>query len=78
LPKVNVSSTSTCTHFLEAVNPQLAVISVGEDNPFGHPDEDTLARLKEKVGEENIFLTSENGNIKITTDGQKLWIETER
>ena len=31
--------------FLKAVNPQVAVISVGKDNQFGHPSEETLAKL---------------------------------
>ncbi|MFC1925353.1 ComEC/Rec2 family competence protein [Chloroflexota bacterium] len=69
------SDTSTSPHFLAAINPQLAVISAGEDNLFGHPDEDTLARLQEKVDEDKIYLTSEDGTIKITTDGEKLWVE---
>ena len=72
------SDTSTSSHFLAAVDPQVAVISVGKDNPFGHPDEDTLARLREKVDEDKIYLTSENGIIKITTDGKKLWVKVER
>ena len=31
--------------FLSATTPQVAVISVGEDNPFGHPHPDVLADL---------------------------------
>ena len=32
------SDTSTTAEFLSVVNPQLAVISVGDGKPFGHPD----------------------------------------
>jgi competence protein ComEC len=32
---------------LDRIHPQLAVISVGDDNPYGHPTENTLATLAE-------------------------------
>jgi competence protein ComEC len=72
------SSTSSSSPFLAAVDPQVAVICVGEDNPFGHPNEETLARLREKVSEDRIYLTSEHGSITFTTDGERLWVEIER
>ncbi len=40
------SKTSSGTEFLKAVNPKWAVISVGADNSYGHPHEQTLKRLK--------------------------------
>ncbi len=70
------SSTSTTLEFLAAVNPQVAVISVGE-NPFGHPNDEVLARLEEKLGAENIYLTAERGTIEFITDGQRLWLVEE-
>jgi competence protein ComEC len=39
------SKTSTSTGFLLAVSPDLAVISAGRDNPFGHPHTQILDRL---------------------------------
>jgi len=72
------SSTSTTASFLDAVDPQVAVISVGGDNPFGHPSDEVIARLTDKVGEDNIYLTSERGTITFTTDGASLWVETGR
>jgi competence protein ComEC len=59
-------------------NPQVAVISVGKDNPFGHPSGEVLARLSEKVGSENIYRTDDHGTIEFTTDGERLWVKTER
>ena len=40
------SPTSSSEAFLEAVAPSIAVISVGEDNDYGHPSADVLARLE--------------------------------
>ena len=40
------SRTSTSWDFLFATRPEIAVISVGEDNRYGHPSEETLERLK--------------------------------
>ena len=72
------SSTSTSPSFLDAVDPDVAVISVGADNRFGHPSDEVMAKLMAKVGEENIYLTSERGTVTFTTDGERLWMETER
>jgi competence protein ComEC len=71
------SSTSTSEIFLAAVDPQVAVISAGADNPFGHPSDEVMAKLTERLGEDGIYLTSERGTITFTTDGKKLWVETE-
>ncbi len=40
------SRTSSSTGFLLAVQPDLAVISVGRDNPFGHPHLDIVDRYR--------------------------------
>ncbi len=69
------SSTSTSPSFLDALDPDVAVISVGADNPFGHPSDEVMAKLMAKVGEENIYLTSERGTITFTTDGERLWVD---
>jgi competence protein ComEC len=71
------SATSTSGQFLAAVDPQVAVISVGENNLFGHPDEETMDRLGERLSEDKIYLTSQHGTITFTTDGQRLWVEVE-
>ena len=69
------SKTSTTPEFLAVVNPQLAVISVGE-NSFGHPTNEVLKRLEQKLGPENIYRTDEQGTIEFITDGERLWVET--
>ena len=72
------SNTSTTPEFLAVVNPRLAVIPAGEDNPFGHPTPEVMARLSEKVGSENIYRTDEHGTIEFITDGERLWVRVER
>ncbi len=72
------SGTSTGAGFLATVAPTIAVISVGADNTYGHPDEEVLARLEEEIGGENIYRTDENGTIEFITNGERLWIKVER
>ncbi|MFW6125880.1 MAG: ComEC/Rec2 family competence protein [Chloroflexota bacterium] len=72
------AGTSSSARFLAAVDPEVVVISVGADNPFGHPDEEVLSRLVDSVGKEGVYLTSEDGTVTFTTDGKRLWVETER
>lgn len=67
------SSSSTCEQFLVVVEPQVAVISVG-DNPFRHPNEETLARLNGV----KVYRTDNQGTITFTTDGERLWVEVEK
>ncbi len=72
------SDTSSSAQFLEAVEPQLAVISVGADNRFGHPHDDTVARLAQRVGAEGIYCTDEKGAIELISDGHRIWLKAER
>jgi competence protein ComEC len=67
------SQTSSCRMFLDAVAPQVAVISVGE-NTFGHPAKDVLARLQGV----HVYRTDENGTVSVASDGHTVWIEAER
>jgi competence protein ComEC len=62
------SSTSTTKAFLASVNPKIAVISVGKNNSYGHPTENTLNKLKGT----KIYRTDLNGNIVITSDGNNI------
>ncbi len=64
--------TSAYEPFLKAVSPQIAVISVGRDNPFGHPHEETLDALNGI----KIFRTDLNGAIKIEESEKGLKIKT--
>jgi competence protein ComEC len=65
------SNTSTSAPFLEAVRPQIVIISAGKDNRFGHPNEEVLERIT-AVGAV-VLRTDELGTIEVTTDGQQMW-----
>ncbi len=72
------SKSSTSQTFLSAVDPVAAVISVGADNPYGHPHDDTLERLEAAPGTSMTFTTAEQGDIEFISDGIKLWVKTSR
>lgn len=72
------SNTSTCEEFLNTASPQIAVISVGEENRFSHPNKELMERLEEKLGAENIYRTDKHGTIEFITDGKRLWVKKER
>ncbi len=67
------SKTSTSDYFLKAVSPEIAVISVGKDNKFGHPNEEVLDILSQQ----NIrtVRTDLIGDIKIISNGENYWLE---
>ena len=67
------SSTSSSLSFLDQVKPQIAVISVGKGNKYGHPKQVILDRLNKM--EIKIYRTDESGTIKITCDGKENKIE---
>ena len=71
------SGGSSTAEFLDAVNPLYAVISVGADNRFGHPQEAVLDRLAQ-MGDVEVLRTDEQGTVKFATDGHRLWVQTER
>lgn len=64
------SRTSTSAGFLARVQPKYAVISVGKDNPYGHPSASTMTRLQ-KAGAA-IFRTDELGTVLAESDGKKV------
>lgn len=70
------SRSSTSAHFLRKVKPEVAIISLGKDNDYGHPHEITLKKLeKSKV---KVYRTDLNGTIRIITDGKGYSVEVEK
>ena len=68
------SSTSTSAAFLTAVSPQIALISCGEGNRYGHPHEETLSALS--AADITVLRTDQDGEIAIATDGQRIAVNT--
>lgn len=61
------SNTSTGTDFLEAVSPRVALVSVGRDNSYGHPDPDVMRRLLDAGA--TVLRTDQLGSVVLRTDG---------
>lgn len=64
------SDTSTSYRFLNEIMPEYAVISVGSDNSYGHPTEDTLSRLRD--ADVKVFRTDLQGDVYCTSDGSSV------
>ena len=72
------SNTSSTPAFLRSVSPDIAVVSAGRENAFGHPSPLAMARLQDVLPSERIFTTADRGSIRLSTDGQRLWLHTDR
>jgi competence protein ComEC len=64
------SLTSSTEEFVAAVKPKLAIISVGQRNPFGLPREEVVSRYS-AVGAE-VLRTDQDGAIMFETDGERV------
>lgn len=64
------SKTSTTEDFLKKVSPKIALIGVGKNNNFGHPNEQVIERLK--ANKVKIYRTDEDGetNIVVNRNGE--------
>ncbi len=68
------SKTSSIQDFIEAVKPKISLIGVGENNKFGHPNDDVISRL-ENIGSK-IYRTDKMGEISIMVNSKgKIKIE---
>jgi len=68
------SKTSSTAAFVAAIHPQLAVISVGLNSVFGHPNTDVVERWRSSGAE--VMTTGKRGTITVTTDGKTLNVES--
>jgi len=69
------SSGSSSAPFLSRVNPEVAVISVGKDNDYGHPHRETLERLA--AAGPLVYRTDRDGTILVESDGAGYSVTTE-
>jgi len=66
------SRTSSSDDFIKRAGAEVAVISVGEGNSYGHPAPEVISRLQK--GGANIYRTDEDGEVIVCFDGKKVSI----
>ena len=70
------SSTSSSYVFMKAVLPEMAVISCGVNNDYGHPHRETLSILRDAGVD--VYRTDLQGAIVITSDGANYTVRSEK
>lgn len=68
------SKTSSTPPFLAAVQPRIAVVSVGEGNAYGHPSESVVERYAEDGV--RLLRTDRDGAVTISTDGAAISVQS--
>jgi competence protein ComEC len=68
------SGTSTTKPFLDSVHPRFAVISVGQNNPFGHPNAEVVQRIEAQGV--HLYRTDRDGAVTILTNGKVLEVRS--
>ncbi len=64
------SNTSTSLNFIKKANPQYAIITVGKNNRYGHPNKETMETLKNENIE--VHRSDECGHILVKSTGNGL------
>ena len=70
------SNTSSSIDFIKKVNAKYGIISVGLNNKYNLPKEETITNWKNSGTK--IYLTSTNGTIRASSDGTNIKIESEK
>lgn len=70
------SRTSSSVPFLQAVNPEAAIISLGANNEYHHPHPSTLKKYQDK--KIAIYRTDKDGTVTVSSDGKNYTITKER
>lgn len=63
------SKSSTSLKWLDVINPKVAVISVGENNRYNHPNPETLERLG--LHNASVFRTDMQGEVIFTPEEER-------
>ncbi|MDQ1254546.1 MAG: competence protein ComEC [Euryarchaeota archaeon] len=61
--------------FIDAVKPEVSIVSVGAGNTYGLPDEDALARIQ---AVSKLYRTDSDGPVVVTTDGSTYTVTTQK
>lgn len=70
------SETSSSERFLDACDPEYAVISCGKNNSYGHPHETTLAKLENR--DIKIYRTDISGDVTFYVENDEIRVGTEK
>ncbi|SEP80067.1 ComEC/Rec2 family competence protein [Natrinema salaciae] len=70
------SSTSSSDPFLDAVDPDVAIVSSARDSQYGHPHDEVLRALDDRGIE--TYWTGVHGDVVLETDGTDVSVTTER
>jgi len=70
------SKTSSSAAFLDAVQPRIALISVGAGNMYGHPSASVVDALTRRGA--TVLRTDRSGSVVVRTDGTTIEIEAEK
>ncbi|MDQ2805294.1 MAG: MBL fold metallo-hydrolase [Chloroflexota bacterium] len=70
------SASGLSAALLAAIQPQVALISVGADNRYGHPAPATLDLLR--AAGVPTYRTDTDGTVEILSDGQHIWVRPEK
>ncbi len=65
------SKTSSSQAFIDAIDPELALISVGKNNQYHHPSPSVIERLNQTTNG-YVFRTDELGTLTLTTEGETI------
>ncbi len=68
------SATSTSVNFVNETRAKVSVISVGENNRYGHPSKDVVKRLTDNKS--RVYMTKDDGAVTISTDGKRYNVDT--
>ena len=66
------SKTSSSKEFIDKINPEYSIISVGKNNRYGHPNKEVLDALVNS----KIYRTDQDGSIMFKIKNNKLKMET--
>lgn len=72
------SKDASCEEFLSLLKPKSVIISVGNDNYFGHPSSETLLRIENICSNYNIYRTDQHGTICVYKDSQTFKTQTSK
>jgi len=69
------SASANSLEFLQALSPEVMVFSVGENNPYGHPSQEVINRVKAEGVE--IRRTDQDGELIFYSNNSKLYLKND-